>query len=324
MPRHWMPFVLTAAVLMSGGTAHGEDWPTRPITLVVPYAAGGPTDAIGRLFAQQIGEILNRSIVVENVGGAGGMVGASRVARALPDGYQVLFVGSAMTYSQHLYAKPLFNSVTDFAPVALLTRQPLVLIARKDLPANGLQDLMRHVKTSKSANFGSAGTGSSTHLGCVMMNVAMKMEVAHVPYRGVALAMPDLLGGRIDYMCNLIQDALPQVQGGNVKAIATLSRSRSPILPDVPTADEQGLAGFDIADWYGLFLPKGAPPSIVQKLHDAANAALDVPSFRERLQSLGVEVAAAERRSPQYLAGFLKDEIDRWAAPIKAAGITAQ
>jgi tripartite-type tricarboxylate transporter receptor subunit TctC len=324
MPRHWMSLVLAAALLMSGGTARGEDWPTRPITLVVPYAAGGPTDAIGRLFAQQIGEILNRSIVVENVGGAGGMVGASRVARALPDGYHVLFVGSAMTYSQHIYAKPLFNSVTDFAPVALLTRQPLVLIARKDLPANGLQDFMRHIKTSKSANFGSAGAGSSTHLGCVMMNVAMNVEVAHVPYRGVALAMPDLLGGRIDYMCNLIQDALPQVQEGNVKAIATLSRSRSPILPDLPTADEQGLAKFDIADWYGLFLPKGAPPSIVQKLHDAAIAALDLPSFRERLQSLGVEVAAAERRSTQYLAGFLKDEIERWAAPIKAAGIAAQ
>jgi tripartite-type tricarboxylate transporter receptor subunit TctC len=156
------------------------------------------------------------------------------------------------------------------------------------------------------------------------MNVAMKVEVAHVPYRGVALAMPDLLGGRIDYMCNLIQDVLPQVQGGNVKVIATLSRSRSPLLPDVPTADEQGLAGFDIYDWYGLFLPKGAPPSIVRKLHDAAIAALEVPAFRERLQSLGVEVAAADRRSPQYLAGFLKDEIDRWAAPIKAAGIAVQ
>ena len=324
MTRRWMQLVLAAALLVGGGTARGEDWPTRPITLVVPYAAGGPTDAVGRLFAQQIGELLRSSIVVENVGGAGGMVGASQVAHALPDGYQVLFVGSAMTYSQHLYVKPLFNSVTDFTPVALLTRQPLVLIARRDLPAGGLQDFARHVKTSASANFGSAGTGSSTHLGCVMMNVAMELESAHVPYRGVALAMPDLLGGRIDYMCNLIQDALPQIQGGNVKAIATLSRSRSPMLPDVPTADEQGLAGFDVSDWYGLFLPKGAPPQIVQKLRDAAIAALDVPSFRERLQSLGVEVAAADRRSPEYLAGFLKDEIDKWSASIKSAGVARQ
>ena len=323
MSRYGMPIAF-ASMLMACGAAHAEDWPSRPITLVVPYAAGGPTDAVGRLFAQHMSEVLKSPIVVENVGGAGGMIGASRVARGAPDGYQALFVGSAMTYSQHLYAKPLFNSLTDFTPVALLTRQPLVLIARKDLPANGLQDFMRHVKTIKAANFASAGTGSSTHLGCVMMNVAMKVEVAHVPYRGVALAMPDLLGGRIDYMCNLIQDALPQVQGGNIKAIATLSRSRSPILPDLPTADEQGLAGFDVADWYGLFLPKGTPPSTVQKLHDAAIAVLDVQSFRERLQSLGVEVVTPERRSPQYLAGFLKDEIDKWAAPIKAAGITAQ
>ena len=212
MTRHWMPLALTAAALMTCGSARAEEWPARPITLVVPYAAGGPTDAIGRLFAQQMSEVLKRSIVVENVGGAGGMIGANRVAQAAPDGYQVLFIGSAMTYSQHLYAKPLFNSVTDFAPVALLSRQPLVLIARKGLPANGLQDFMLHVQASKTANFGSAGTGSSTHLGCVMLNVAMKAEVAHVPYRGVALAMPDLLGGRIDYMCNLIQDALPQIK----------------------------------------------------------------------------------------------------------------
>ena len=324
MTRHWMPLALTAAALMTCGSARAEEWPARPITLVVPYAAGGPTDAIGRLFAQQMSEVLKRSIVVENVGGAGVMIGANRVAQAAPDGYQVLFIGSAMTYSQHLYAKPLFNSVTDFAPVALLSRQPLVLIARKGLPANGLQDFMLHVQASKTANFGSAGTGSSTHLGCVMLNVAMKAEVAHVPYRGVALAMPDLLGGRIDYMCNLIQDALPQIQSGNVKAIATLSRPRSPILSAVPTADEQGLIGFDIADWYGLFLPKGTPPSIVQKLHATAIATLDDQSFRERLQSLGVEVVAPERRSPEYLARFLKDEIDKWATPIKAAGITAQ
>src|SRR5262245_8187494 len=165
MKPRLMPFVLVAATLMTSGTARAEDWPTRPITLVVPYAAGGPTDAVGRLFAQQMGETLRNPIVVENVGGAGGMIGASRVAQAAPDGYQVLFVGSAMTYSQLLYAKPLFNSVADFAPVALLTRQPLVLIARNDLPPNDLKGFIRHLGTNKAANFASAGTGSSTHLG---------------------------------------------------------------------------------------------------------------------------------------------------------------
>jgi tripartite-type tricarboxylate transporter receptor subunit TctC len=321
MCRYGMQIVL-AAVLIACGVARAEDWPTRPITLVVPYPAGGPTDVVGRLFAQQMSETLGRPIVVENIGGAGGMIGASRVAHAAPDGYQVLFVGSAMTNSQLLYKKPLFNSVTDFAPVGLLTRQSLVLIARKDAPFDGLQSFIRYVKANKTASFGSAGTGSSTHLGCVMLNLAIDANVTHVPYRGVAPAMQDLIGGRIDYYCTLIPDAIPQVQGGAIKGIAMLSRSRSQMLPHLPTADEQGLANFDVADWYGLFLPKGTPASIVQKLHDAAVASLDTPSFRDRLHSLGVEVVAPERRSPEYLASFLKDEIAKWTAPIKASGIT--
>jgi tripartite-type tricarboxylate transporter receptor subunit TctC len=321
MCRYGMQIVL-AAVLIACGVARAEDWPTRPITLVVPYPAGGPTDVVGRLFAQQMSETLGRPIVVENIGGAGGMIGASRVAHAAPDGYQVLFVGSAMTNSQLLYKKPLFNSVTDFAPVGLLTRQSLVLIARKDAPFDGLQSFIRYVKANKTASFGSAGTGSSTHLGCVMLNLAIDANVTHVPYRGVAPAMQDLIGGRIDYYCTLIPDAIPQVQGGAIKGIAMLSRSRSQMLPHLPTADEQGLANFDVADWYGLFLPKGTPASIVQKLHDVAVASLDTPSFRDRLHSLGVEVVAPERRSPEYLASFLKDEIAKWTAPIKASGIT--
>jgi tripartite-type tricarboxylate transporter receptor subunit TctC len=314
--------IVLAAALMACGAARAEDWPARPITLVIPYAAGGPTDAVGRLFAQHMSEFLKDQIVVENIGGAGGMTGASRVAHAAPDGYQALFVGSALTYSQILYKKPLFNSVTDFTPVGLLTRQSLVLIARKDLPADGLQEFVRHVKANKTASFGSAGAGSSTHLGCVMLNLAIKASATHVPYRGVAPAMQDLIGGRIDYICDIIQDAVPQVQGGAVKAIAILSRSRSPMLPDLATAGEQGLADFDASDWYGLFLPKGTPSSITQKLHDAAAAALDTPSLRDRLHGLGVEIVAPERRSPEYLARFLESEIVKWTPPIKASGIT--
>ena len=323
MRRYGMQIVL-AAVLIACGAARAQDWPTRPITLVVPYAAGGPTDVVGRLFAQQMSETLGRPIVVENIPGAGGMTGASRVANAAPDGYQVLFGGSGnLVYNQILYKKPLFNSLTDFTSVGLLTEQSLVLIARKDLPANSLQEFMRYVKANKTASFGSAGAGSSTHLGCVMLNLAMGANVTHVPYRGLVSAHQDLIGGRIDYICDFILTALPQIQAGAVKAIATLSPSRSPMLPDVPTADEQGLANLDTANWYGLFLPKGTPSSIVQKLHDTAAAALDAPSFRDRLRSLGVEAVAPERRSPEYLARFLKDDIAKWTAPIKASGITA-
>ena len=322
MLRYGMQIVL-AAILITCGDARAEDWPARPITLVVPYGAGGPTDVIGRLFAQQMSERLGRQIVVENVAGAGGMTGASRVANASPDGYQVLFGGSGnLVFNQVLYKKPLFNSVTDFTPVALLTEQSLVLIARKDLPGDGLQDFMRHVKASKTASFGSSGAGSSTHLGCVLLNLAIGADATHVPYRTNAAAMQDLMGGRIDYFCDIIVTAVPHVQASSVKAIAILAPSRSPMLPDVRTADEQGLPKFDTANWYGLFLPKGAPSSIVQKLHDTALAALDTPSFRDRLRALGVEVVAPERRSPDYLTRYLKDDIAKWTAPIKASGIT--
>jgi len=321
MRRYRMRVVL-AAILISCGAARAEDWPARPITLVVPYGAGGPTDVVGRLFAQQMSERLGRQIIVENVAGAGGMTGANRVANAPPDGYQVLFGGSGnLVFNQILYKKPLFNSVTDFTPVALLTEQSLVLMARKDLPGEGLQDFMRHVKASKTASFGSSGAGSSTHLGCVMLNLAIGADATHVPYRGNGPAMQDLIGGRIDYYCDLIQTALPQVQAGAVKAIAILSPTRSPMLPDLPTADEQGLANLDTTNWYGLFLPKGSPSSIVQKLHRAATAALDTPSFRDQLHSHGVAVVAPERRSPDYLGRFLKDDIAKWTVPIKASGI---
>ena len=316
--------IVLALVLVTCGAARAQEWPTRPITLVIPYTAGGPTDAVGRLFAMQMSESLGFPIVVENVSGAGGTTGASRVAQAAPDGYQALFIGSAITYSQLLYKKPPFNSVTDFAPVALLTRQPLILIAPKNLPVESLQEFTHHLKTKKTVSFGSAGAGSSSHLGCVMLNLALGTEVTHVPYRGVAPAIQDMIAGRIDYICNLIQDVIPHVKGGTAKAIANLSRSRSPMLPDLATADEQGLAGFDIADWYGIFLPKDTPPSIVQKLRDVAAAALDTPSFRDRLNGLGVEVVAADRRSPEYLSRFIKDEIARWAAPVKATGFTVE
>jgi tripartite-type tricarboxylate transporter receptor subunit TctC len=317
--------IVLVATVIACGTARAQDWPARPITMVVPYAAGGPTDVVGRLLAQQMGEIIGRQIIVENVPGAGGMTGASRVAHAKPDGYQVLFGGSGnLVYNQALYKKPLFDSVADFTPVALLTEQSLVLVARKELPANSLEEFKRYVTTNKTASFGSAGAGSSTHLGCVMLNLAIGANVTHVPYRGIAAAHQDMIGGRIDYICDFILTASPHIQAGAVKAIAILSPSRSSILPAIPTAGEQGVANLDTANWYGIFLPKGAPSAITQRLHDAAIAALDAPPVRDRLRSLGVEVVAPDRRSPDYLARFLRDDIVKWRAPIKASGLTAE
>jgi len=311
---------LALAVFLGATVACADDWPARPMTLVVPYAAGGPTDVVGRLFAQHMGQTLGRQIVVENVPGAGGMTGANRVALAAPDGYQVLFGGSGnLVYNQILYARPLFNSVTDFTPVGLLTEQSLVLIARKDLPANNLQEFVAYVKANKSS-FGSAGPGSSSHLGCVMLNLAIGVEATHVPYRGTAAASQDLIGGRIDYACDFILTALPNIKSGFVKAIAVLSPSRSAMLPDLKTVGEQGFAKLDTANWYGLFVPKGTSSSIVQKLHDAADAALEDTSFCARLLDLGVAPVALERRAPDYLADYLKNDIAKWTAPIKASG----
>jgi tripartite-type tricarboxylate transporter receptor subunit TctC len=321
--HHYRLRLALVALLTSACTAGAQDWPTRPLTLVVPYAAGGPTDAVGRLVAQRLSEVVRQQVVVENVGGAGGMTGSNRVAHAVPDGYQILFGGGGnLTYNQSLYRKPLFNSLTDFTPVILMTEQPLVLLARKDLPADNLQDFIRYLKAHTDASFGSAGVGSSSHLACLLLNLAIGANVAHVPYRGVAPAMQDLVGGRIDYICDIIPDVAAQIQGGAVKPIAILSRVRSAMLPDLATAHEQGLVDFETAGWYGLFLPGHTPPAIVQKLHDAGVAALDHPPFRERLHKLGVETVAPERRSSEYLARFLKEDIEKWAVPIKASGMT--
>ena len=279
--------------------------------------------SIGRLFAQQMSERLGRQIIVENVAGAGGMTGANRVANAPPDGYQVLFGGSGnLVFNQILYKKPLFNSVTDFTPVALLTEQSLVLMARKDLPGDGLQDFMRHVKASKTASFGSSGAGSSTHLGCVMLNLAIGADATHVPYRGNGAAMQDLMGGRIDYFCDIIRRRCrrfkPARQGDRdplAFAIADASRSSAPRtnraspISTPPTGT-------------GSFFRRVLRHRSCRSSTDTALAALDTPSFRDRLRGLGVEVVAPERRSPDYLARFLKDDIAKWTVPIKASGIT--
>jgi len=317
--------IALAALLMGAGAAAAEDWPTRPITMVIPFSAGGPTDAVGRIVAQRLSETLGQPVVIENVGGAGGMTGASRVARAAPDGYVFLFGGAAsQIFNQLLYKQSLYNSGTDFTPVTLLTEQASVLVARKDLPVNSLAEFTRYLKDNKAATFGSAGIGSSTHLGCLLLNGAIGVDVTHVPYRGAGPAMQDLIAGRIDYMCDLIPDAVAHVAAGDIKAIAMLARARSPIMPDIATTDEQGLAGFEATSWYGLFLPKDAPVAIVRKLQAAATAAVDTTSLRDRLRGLGVEIVAPERRGSEYLARFVREELAKWAPPIRASGITVK
>jgi tripartite-type tricarboxylate transporter receptor subunit TctC len=306
--------------------AAAESWPARPLTMVVPLGAGSGLDVVGRLLAPRLGEILGQQIIVENVAGAGGMIGAARVAKAVPDGYQFL-LGTVGTHAQNqtLYKNPQYNAATDFAPVALIAEQPTVLIARKDFPANSLQEFIAYARANQDKmKYGSAGSGSAAHLACALLNAAIGVDVTHVPYRGGGPALQDLIAGLIDYQCPAVTIALPQIEANLVKAIATLAVNRSASLPKLASAHEQGLAGFDTGIWYALFLPKGTPAVVVRKLNDAAIATLDTVSVRERMTDIGASAVAPERRSPEYLARFVASEIAKWAAPIKAAGISVQ
>jgi len=324
-PSHAIVCALLAAGLGAHAAAAAESWPTRPLTMVVPFAAGGGTDVMGRIVGRRLSELLGQQVIIENVGGAGGMVGSARVAKAAPDGY-TFEIGNVGThaYNQTLYKKPLYNAVTDFTPVGLTTDSPRILVTRKDLPVNNLQELIAYIKANQSKmQFASAGVGSGTHLPCVLLNLAIGVEVTHVPYRGEGPALQDLIGGRTDYMCATIQTGAAQANQGSVKPIAILAEKRVPIIPGVPTSGEQGLKGVESSVWNAFFLPKGAPEAIVRKLNKAMSDALDDPAMRKRLEELGLEIMPPERRTPEYLAKFLPQEIERWAKPIRAAGISA-
>ena len=322
---HTVVIAAAAASIAITGTAAAQDWPTRPITLIVPFAAGGGVDVSARIQAQRMSELLGQSIIVENVGAAAGMAGGQRVAKASPDGYTFL-VGNSGThaYNQSLYKKPLYNAATDFQPVGLMTESPRALVARKDLPVNNLQELIAYLKANASkAQFGSAGVGSGTHLPCVLFNLAIGANVTHIPYRGEGPVMQDLIGGRIDYMCATIQSGAAQAKDGNVKGIAIMAEKRVPIIPDLPTTGEQGLPGVEASVWNAFFLPKGTPDPIVRKLNKAMSDTLEDPNIRKRLQELGLEIVPPERRTPEYLTKFVPEEIERWAKPVREAGISA-
>jgi tripartite-type tricarboxylate transporter receptor subunit TctC len=313
----------TAAVALAAPTA-AQEWPSRPITLIVPFAAGGGIDVSARIQAQRMSEMLGQSIVVENVGAAAGMVGGARVAKAEPDGYTFL-IGNTGThaYNQSLYKKPLYNSATDFQPVGLVSESPRILIARKDFPANNLKEFVAYLKANeKTASFGSAGVGSGTHVPCVMLNLALGLNITHIPYRGAAPVMQDLIGGRIDYMCDTIQTGAAQAKQGSVKGIAVMAEKRVPIIAELATTGEQGVAGVEASVWNAFFFPKGTPEPIVRKMNKAMSDTLEDPVIRSKLEDLGLVIVPPERRSAEYLAKYLPQEIERWGKPIREAGIS--
>jgi tripartite-type tricarboxylate transporter receptor subunit TctC len=317
---------LAAAALLAAAIVPGaaQEWPTRPISMIVPYAAGGPPDVIARIIAPGMSESLGVQVVVENVSGAGGITGTARVARAAPDGYTFLLgAAGVLSQNQTLYRHPPYNSVTDFAPVGLIALTPAILVARPNFPAGNLNEFIAYAKANQAKLFfGSGGAGSGGHIACLLLNTAIGVTVTHVPYRGSP--RPDLMAGRLDYMCDFSSTALPEIEAKQVKAIAVLARERVAMLPDLPTGDEQGLANFDATGWYAFVAPARTPEPIVRRLNKAMSDALDGPVASERYRRLGNTVAAPAQRSPEYLGQFIRNEIDKWAGPIRASGVVME
>jgi tripartite-type tricarboxylate transporter receptor subunit TctC len=318
--------IAAAALVAATAPAAAQTWPTRPVTMVIPFAAGSGSDVLGRILSPRLSEVLGQQVIIENVGGAGGMIGTFRVAKAAPDGYQFV-LGSTSTHAQNqtLFKNPLYNAASDFAPVALVADVPQVLVARNGLPAGNLPKFAAYTKANQTKmQYGSAGVGSGSHLACLLVNAAIGVNVTHAPYRSSAQAMQDLIAGQMDYFCPLSAAAIPQIDSKTIKAIAILTRNRSPMLPSLASAHEQGVTDFAADSWQALFLPKGTPAAIVQKLHDATVATMNTAAVQTRLKEIGADVVAPERRSPEYLQKLVESEIVKWAAPIKAAGVVAE
>jgi len=316
--------VALAALITISSPALAQDWkPTRPVTMIVPFAAGGQVDVLARVIAPRLSELLGQQVVVENVGGGAGMIGSSRVARGAPDGHLfVLGSISTHTFNQTLFKQPQYNVTSDFTPVALIAETPLILVTRKDLPPKNLKEFAALARErGNKLTYGTAGVGSANHLSCILLDMAIGTTTTHVPYRSGGQAMQDLVGGQIDFACNVVSSALPQITGKMVNTIAMLSRERVPVLPEVPTAHEQGFTNFDASTWNGVFLPPRTPAAIVNALNAAILEAMRTPLVQTRAGEIGASLVAADRRSPEYFATFVRDEIEKWGKTIRAAGI---
>jgi tripartite-type tricarboxylate transporter receptor subunit TctC len=315
--------LLISTVLAVAISVAAQTWSNRPLTMVVPYAPGGSTDLVARLIAPGLGAALGKPIVIENMAGVGGIAGVSRVAKAAPDGYQFV-VGNVGTHAQNqfLFAYPPYDAMVEFVPAALLVDQAMLLAVRANLPIDGLKDFVAYLRANTaSMQYASAGFGSPTHLACALLNSALGVDVRHIPYRGGSLATRELLAGKVDYFCPNVAAIKPHIDANRLRALAVLSRARLASLPDLATAQEQGLGDFEASNWMALFLPSATPEPIVARLNAAAVAALADQTLQDKLRPLGAEPAASDRNTPERLAVFLAAEHEKWGAVIRKAKI---
>ena len=311
-------------LLASAFGASAQNYPNKPITMIVPFAAGGPTDTVARLVAQSMGNTLKQTILVENVGGAGGTIGAARVAKSPNDGYTIFLHHIGMSTAPSLYRKLSYNAIDDFEPVGLITDVPMTFIARGNFPAKDFKELLTYVKANKaSVTYANAGVGSVSHLCGMLFMTAIDTELTTVPYKGTGPAMNDILGGQVDFMCDQTTNTTSQIKSGKVKAYAVTTKTRVPSLPNLPTMNEAGLPGFEVAVWHGLYAPKGTPKPVIDSLASALQVALKDATVKQRFADLGTEPVAQDKATPEALRAHLKSEIAKWAPIIKKAGVYA-
>jgi len=301
-----------------------QDYPTKVITMIVPFAAGGPTDTVARLLAAPMSKTLKQQVIVENVGGAGGTIAAARVAKASPDGYTILIHHIGMSTAPALYRKLSYDVMKDFEPIGLVNDVPMTLVARHNFPPKDLKELISYVKANKDkVTYANAGLGAASHLCGMLFMTAIETDLTTVPYKGTAPAMNDLLGGQVDFMCDQTTNTTSQIKAGKIKVYGVTTKTRVKSLPNVPTMHEAGLPNFEVSIWHALYAPKGTPKTVVATLTKALQEGLKDATVKQRYADLGAEPVSEKRATPEALRAHLKAEIDRWGPIIKKAGVYA-
>jgi tripartite-type tricarboxylate transporter receptor subunit TctC len=317
-----MALFIAASLCMTAAT--GQDFPSRTITVVVPFTAGGPTDTVARLISQSMTKALGQPVIVENVAGAGGTIGVEKVAKAKSDGYTLLLMHIGISTSPSLYRNLRYDPQKELDPVGLVTDVPMTIVAKKDFPPNDMKALVAYVKANKDkVTYANAGMGAASHLCGMLFMSAIETEVTTVPYKGTGPAMTDLIGGQVDFMCDQTTNTTPQIKGGKVKGYAVTSKARLKSLPDLPTVDEAGVKGFEVAIWHGIWAPHGTPKAAMDKLVAALKSALSDPNVVAKFAELGTEPVAQNRATPEALRLHLRAEIEKWSPIIKKAGTYA-